>query len=106
MHYQELPAVFDPLEALMKSDSIIVHPDNETFEPRPPQRNARGNIVDEDHIVVGNSEKAFAECDVMHKDRYFTPTVHCGYMEPHAAVAKLRNLQTGAAELCSRQHGR
>jgi CO/xanthine dehydrogenase Mo-binding subunit len=88
VQYEELPAVFDPFQAL-KPGSIHVHPDNETFEPRPPHRNANGNIVDEAHIVEGNVEKAFGECYVIHKDRYHTPTVHPGYMEPHAAVSSV-----------------
>ncbi|MDP2646220.1 MAG: xanthine dehydrogenase family protein molybdopterin-binding subunit [Desulfobacterales bacterium] len=86
VEYEPLPAVFDPFEA-MHPDSLLVHPDNETFAPRPPVRNARGNIVDQVHVVQGDVEKALAACDVVHTEKYDTPTVHAGYMEPHAAVA-------------------
>ncbi|MDP2646603.1 MAG: xanthine dehydrogenase family protein molybdopterin-binding subunit [Desulfobacterales bacterium] len=86
--YEELPAVFDSFEAL-KPDSVRVHEDNETFEPRPPTRKAGANIIDRARVVEGNFEKAMGECDVIHQDSYHTQIAHPGYMEPHAAVARV-----------------
>lgn len=86
VEYEELPAVFDPFLA-MKPASALVHRDSESFEPRPPRRNGRGNIIDEFHLSEGDVERAFSECSMIHKDSYHTPAVHPGFLEPHAAVS-------------------
>ncbi len=86
VEYEVLPAVFDPLLA-MKPSSVLVHKDSESFEPRPPRRNGKGNIVDEFSISQGDVEKALSECHVIHTDSYRTPAVHPGFLEPHAAVS-------------------
>lgn len=88
VEYEELPAVFDPLIA-MKPSSHLVHRDSESFEPRPPRRNGRGNILDEFRIVEGDADKALSECYMIHKDSYRTPPIHPGFIEPHAAVSSI-----------------
>lgn len=86
VEYEEMPAVFDPLIA-MKQSSSLVHRDSESFEPRPPRRNGKGNILDEFRIIEGDIEKALSECHVVYKDTFHTPAVHPGFIEPHASVA-------------------
>lgn len=90
IQYEEMPAVFNPLEA-MKPSSPLVHEDSESFEPRPPRRNGKGNILDRIHIVEGDADRAFSECNVIHKDTYFTPPIHAGLIEPHAVVSSVNS---------------
>jgi CO/xanthine dehydrogenase Mo-binding subunit len=75
VEYEELPGVFDMEKAILP-DSPLVH---DQFG---------SNVAREMTINHGDIEKAFAESDVIVEDRYETPRVHHGYLEPHAAVAQ------------------
>ena len=73
--YEELPAVFDPLEA-MKEGAPIIHdgvPHNTSFSI---------------HKEFGNVEKAFQESDFVFEDRFYSQAVNHAPMEPHAAIAQ------------------
>ncbi|HHV79605.1 MAG TPA: molybdopterin-dependent oxidoreductase [Firmicutes bacterium] len=69
--YEELPAVFDPLEA-MKPDAPKVHKDN---------------IPTHFTVVHGDIEKGFAEADKIIEERYTTQFVEHVHIEPHAQLA-------------------
>jgi 4-hydroxybenzoyl-CoA reductase alpha subunit len=72
--YEELPSVFDPLEA-MKPGAPVIH------EEVP--NNVSASIRKE----FGNVEKAFRDSDVFFEDSFNTqPINHCP-LEPHAALA-------------------
>jgi 4-hydroxybenzoyl-CoA reductase alpha subunit len=73
VEYEELPAVFDPIEA-MKPGAPLIH-DKER------------NIVAEFKLIKGDVNRAFQECDVIHADRYYTNQVYQAYLEPMACVA-------------------
>ncbi|MFH1757769.1 MAG: xanthine dehydrogenase family protein molybdopterin-binding subunit [Pseudomonadota bacterium] len=73
VEYAELPAVFDPLEA-MKPAAPLIH-DKER------------NILAEFTLAKGDVEKAFQESDVVYSDHYYTNQVYQAYLEPMACVA-------------------
>ncbi|MCX8118036.1 MAG: xanthine dehydrogenase family protein molybdopterin-binding subunit [Desulfobacterota bacterium] len=73
VEYEELPAVFDPIEA-MKPGAPLIH-------DRP------NNIVSEFRLERGDVERAFRECDVVHAGRYYTNQVYQAYLEPMACIA-------------------
>lgn len=75
MHYEELPAVFDMEEALLPG-SPLVHEKSGT------------NLAREFTIDVGDVKKAFIESDFIVEEKYETPRIHHGYLEPHAVVAQ------------------
>jgi CO/xanthine dehydrogenase Mo-binding subunit len=70
--YEELPAVFDPEEAL-KAGAPRVYPS--------------GNKAAETFVEAGDVEQGFAEADLIFEDRYTVPQVHHGAIEPHVAIA-------------------
>jgi 4-hydroxybenzoyl-CoA reductase subunit alpha len=72
--YEELPAVFDPFEA-MKEGAPLVH------ENRPR------NILVEYHWNFGDVDKAFDESHLVREDLFQTPRMAKGYIEPPAVVA-------------------
>jgi CO/xanthine dehydrogenase Mo-binding subunit len=74
VEYEELPAVFDPVEA-QKPDAPQLHD------------HAPGNISREYHLEKGNVEKAFQECDLVREDTFTTHSAIHAYMEPRAALA-------------------
>ena len=72
VEYEELPSVFDPLEA-MKPDAPKIHD--------------TGNICNRISWNYGDVGKGFNESYLIREDRFETaPTAHC-QMEPHAALA-------------------
>ncbi|MBM4348959.1 MAG: xanthine dehydrogenase family protein molybdopterin-binding subunit [Deltaproteobacteria bacterium] len=74
VEYEELPAVFDPIEA-MQPGAPLIH-DRER------------NIVSEFKLNRGDVDRAFMECDVLHSERYYTNQVYQAYLEPMACVAQ------------------
>ncbi len=75
VEYEELPAVTDLIEA-MKEGAPQIHAHAE--------RNIAGRISWE----FGDVEKGFRESDYVRENRFETPRVFHGYLEPHATLAK------------------
>lgn len=73
--YEELPAVFDPLEAI-KEGAPLVHDD--------VPNNTSASIRKE----FGDVEKAFAESDSIFEDTFYSQAVNHAPLEPHAALAQ------------------
>ena len=72
--YEELPSVFDPIEA-MKAGAPGIHEgvkDNQAFFTR---------------LDFGDVEAAFAECDYVREDEFTTPYISQAPIETHAALA-------------------
>ena len=69
---EELPAVFDPVEAL-RPDSPAVH--------------EKGNLLFNRRIVKGDVEKGFAEADIIIEETYETHMLEHAYIEPEVGVA-------------------
>ncbi|MBM2831856.1 MAG: Ald Xan dh protein [Dehalococcoidia bacterium] len=86
VEYEEIPAVFDPLEA-MKPGAPIVHEDLDGYQPLPPQRLSQGNILIQASLKHGDMERGWREAFLIHEDCYSTQPVYHGLMEPHEAVA-------------------
>jgi len=74
VQYEELPAVFDPIEA-MQPGAPLIH-------------NKERNIVAEFKLTKGDVDRAFGESDIVHSDRYYTNQVYQAYLEPMACVAQ------------------
>lgn len=75
VEYEELPAVYDPLEA-MKPGAPLIH-DKER------------NIVAEFKLSRGDVDQAFKESDVVHSASYYTNQVYQAYLEPMACVTDI-----------------
>jgi CO/xanthine dehydrogenase Mo-binding subunit len=74
IEYQELPAVFDPEEALREAAPLI---------HEVPQ-----NIAAESHIVRGEVDRLFEEADHVFADTFYTSQVTPGYLEPFCCLAR------------------
>jgi len=89
VEYEELPAVFDPEDA-MKPDAPIIHENfSEYIKVRGEPKVEKGirNVAATVHQGSGDVEKAFAEADYIFEDQFTTPYVAHTCMEPHACVA-------------------
>jgi CO/xanthine dehydrogenase Mo-binding subunit len=75
VEYEDLPAVFDPAEA-MRPDAPRIHPEI-----------GNSNICVWDKIRKGDVEAAFAQADVVVEGEYRTPYQEHAYLQPEAGVA-------------------
>jgi 4-hydroxybenzoyl-CoA reductase subunit alpha len=73
--YDELPAVFDPLEA-KKEGAPLIH------------EGVKNNTSFAIRKEFGNVERAFAESDAVFEDRFYSQAVNHAPLEPHAALAQ------------------
>jgi len=88
--YQELPAVFDIVEAIRPGAPVLhaqrkettagVHREEFNFK-------TGGNICSVYHVEDGNIKQAFDEADEILENTYTLPPVQHGHIEPHAATA-------------------
>jgi len=88
VQYEELPAVFDPREA-MAEGAPLVHPDFDTYHRNIPASMVPGtNICVTRKFSLGDVEKGFAEADEIFSDTFSAQALSHAAMEPHAAVAR------------------
>ena len=98
VEYEEIPAVFDPLEA-MEPGAPLVHEGSPAYEIRPIQLSdeslgfvhPRGNIITEDTWSDGDLERGFRESDLIFEHTFTTPWVHQGYIETFTCVVDIND---------------
>ena len=85
VEYEELPAVFDPEEA-MAADAPLVHEDPSAYQ-FDWESERKGNLCYKLEFGDGDVEQGFAESDKVIEGTYYTPEAHAGAIEPHSATA-------------------
>jgi len=86
VEYESLPPVMT-LDAAMAEDAPLLHEHLYTEGlPEPPTQPS--NVAQRLEMARGDVGAGFAEADVVIESEYRTPTVHQGYIEPHACVAR------------------
>ncbi|MFQ6110785.1 MAG: xanthine dehydrogenase family protein molybdopterin-binding subunit, partial [Nitrospinota bacterium] len=76
VEYEELPAVFDPEEALLP-DAPIIH-----------EGPSGGNLCFERNFIKGNPDEGFREADIIFEGSYSTPWVEHASLETHICLAR------------------
>jgi CO/xanthine dehydrogenase Mo-binding subunit len=87
--YEELPAVFDPEEAMLP-EAPVLHPDYERYG-RPRVHGARSppgykNISNYHRVVLGDVEKGFEKSDIIVENKYEVGSAHVTHIEPNTCV--------------------
>ena len=85
VEYEQLPAVFDPMEA-MDPASPVVHEGSPTYETFTGPVQPQGNLISHDSWSGGDVEQGFRESDLIFEHTFSTPWVHQAYMEPYTCV--------------------
>ena len=97
VEYEELPAVFDPLQA-MREDAPRIHDDPAAYAHTNlfplHQANSRvgppiPNVMSQVFYRNGDLNAGFAQASRIFEHTFFVPPVHQGYIEPHACVASV-----------------
>jgi CO/xanthine dehydrogenase Mo-binding subunit len=88
--YAELPAVFDPVDAL-RDDAPVLHPDGASYAllgpgARPPREHPNIQGWQAVHKDDANIEVAFAQAYRVFEHTFSTPREHQGFIEPPASL--------------------
>lgn len=88
VEYEELPAVFDPLEA-MRSDAPVLHPDMDSYAGLPRPASQVNNVFAQNNWSNGDVEQGFRESDLIFEHTFNAQLVHHAYIEPHACIIRV-----------------
>ncbi len=94
VEYRELPAIFDPLEAIRTDSKVVLHPNIENYELQqmPPFLVSidprRPNVCGHLKIRHGDFDKALKNADVVVSSRFTTQSQHHIMTEPIATLAE------------------
>ena len=84
--YEVLPPVMSIRDA-MKDDAPLLHEDL-TTRSLGEQTDKKSNVANYFQHKLGDTDRAFAEADVVVEREFTTSTVHQGYIEPHSVTAR------------------
>jgi CO/xanthine dehydrogenase Mo-binding subunit len=85
--YEELPTVFDALEALTPQAPIL-HPDPSAYRGAPKER-PHPNVQSIQRHREGDPERGFRQAGRVFEHTFRTPRAHQGYLEPRASVVSI-----------------
>ena len=102
VEYEELPAVFDPQDA-MESESPTLHPDMATYAGLPYPISQVNNVFAENHWTKGDVERGFRDSDLIFEHTFNAQLMHQAYIEPHACVVRVDD--SGRAEIWANNKG-
>jgi carbon-monoxide dehydrogenase large subunit len=89
VEYEELPAVFDPLEAI-KPGAPVLHPDYASYNgPKKCLDPGLVNVHSVERSLKGDVERGFAEADEIFANTFRTNRVHQAFLEPRAGVVEI-----------------
>ena len=89
VEYEELPAVFDPVEA-MKEDAPLLHEGLEEYEHISSIRPVPNtNISSKFKLRRGNVDEGFRQADYIFEDEFEVPSIHTSPLEPMTCLAQV-----------------
>jgi CO/xanthine dehydrogenase Mo-binding subunit len=83
--YEELPAVFDPVEA-MNPEAPLLHPGYASYVGPSSMAPDLKNVQSVMRAAKGDLERGLAESDEIFENSFHTQMVHQGFIEPRACV--------------------
>jgi CO/xanthine dehydrogenase Mo-binding subunit len=101
VEYAELPAVFDPADAL-KDGAPILHPEFNSYAGFPQPMEQPSNAYHKTFFEKGDLARGFAEAEVLIEHTYQTPRVHQGYIEPQAVLVNIDHSGRVHVWVCSK----
>ncbi len=92
VEYEELPAVFDVLDA-MKPDAPVLHDNAPGYDGAPADimGPAGGNVVNKLSWGKGDVDKGFRDADLVIEHTFRMPIHHQGYLEPQSFLVKIED---------------
>ncbi len=101
VRYEKLRPVMD-IDTAMADDAVVI--DEQLFTSGLPEKPSKpSNVATVMELKRGDVEAGFAAADIVLEGTYRTPTVHQGYIEPHACLATIN--QGGQATVWASTQG-
>ena len=88
VEYEELPAVFEPLEA-MAPGAPILHPDVNSYVGLPAPLESPANAFVSETWGRGDIELGFSQADLIVENTFTVPRQHQAYLETHTCLVWL-----------------
>ncbi len=98
--YEDLPTVFDPLEA-MKPDAPLLHPDYGSYDGPDTKAPHLHNVQTLVRGGKGDIEQGFRESDQIFESNYRVQMVHQAYIEPYACTVEVDSEGRVAVWVCN-----
>ena len=86
--YEELPAVYDPLDALQPGAPLL-HDDPVSYVGAPPRSVTEPNVQSHSLWEHGDIDDAFGMADQVIENTFSTPLTPHGYLEPSASTVSV-----------------
>src|SRR5215813_12071048 len=87
VEYEDVPAVFDPLEAL-EAGAPVLHENPGRYDGALPER-PHPNVQSVLRFRLGDVQVGFQDADRVYEHTFRTQLAHQGYIEPHAGVVAI-----------------
>jgi CO/xanthine dehydrogenase Mo-binding subunit len=103
VEYEEIPAVYDPVEAL-EPDAPVIHEDKSAYEgmDRSFAYDDVPNGLTRLTWEKGDIEKGFVEADLTLEHTFRIPSRHHGYIEPHSSMIAIGDDGRIEAWICTK----
>ncbi len=88
VEYEELPAVYDPLQA-MEPGAVVLHPDLASYQGLPQPASSINNVFSHNSWSKGDLEQGFREADRVFENTFTAQLMHQAYIEPHACMVRV-----------------
>ena len=88
VEYEDLPTVFDPLEA-MDPSAPLLHEGMASYEGLPHPVSSIPNVFAHNFWEKGDVEQGFRESDLIFEHTFNLQLMHQGYIEPHACIVSI-----------------
>lgn len=102
VEYEVLKPVMDVYDA-MADDAPVLHDDMFT-QGLPEAPTKASNIATRMELKKGDIEAGFAAADIVIEREFYTPTVHQGYIEPHACTVRYVEEGSSMVWCCTQGH--
>ena len=102
VEYEEIPAIFDPTEA-MEDSAPTLHPNKADYIGLPQPISKVNNVLAENHWSKGDVDQGFSESDLIFEHSFSAQMMHQAYIEPHACIVKVAG--TGKVEIWANNKG-
>jgi CO/xanthine dehydrogenase Mo-binding subunit len=88
VEYEEIPALFDSVEAI-KPGAPLIHDNPGSYKNAPPRDVDLSNLQSLTIWKNGGLEAGFQQADRIFEHTFHTPLTHHGYLEPHACTVRI-----------------
>lgn len=102
VEYEKLPPVMT-MDDAMKDDAPLLHDDLYT-EGLADKPNNPSNVARRMELQKGDIEQGFKDADIVIEREFYTPTIHQGYIEPHACTVRYDENGTSMIWCCTQGH--